>query len=166
MMETILFFLLLSAIFTAEAQQNEDIISQGSFLTPTTKSSWQLGSGLYAFGFYQQSNGYAVGVFLAGVPEKTVIWTANRDDSPALADATLNFTSDGKLIMQSTQGKPTTIANTPEPATSASMLDSGNFVLYNSNKKIIWQSFDNPTNTILPGLYKIYFGKDNTFPCI
>jgi hypothetical protein len=45
MMETILFLLLLSAIFTAEAQQNEDINSQGSFLTPTTKSSWQSGSG-------------------------------------------------------------------------------------------------------------------------
>ena len=151
MMATILFFLLLSAIFTAEAQQNESIVNQGSFLTPTTNSSWLSRSGLYAFGFYQQSNGYAVGVFLAGIPEKTVIWTANRDYPPALADSTLNLTSDGRFIMQSAQGKQTNIVNTSASATSASMLDSGNFVLYNFDKEIIWQSFDNPTDTIIQG---------------
>uniref|UniRef100_A0A2N9JBM5 Bulb-type lectin domain-containing protein n=1 Tax=Fagus sylvatica TaxID=28930 RepID=A0A2N9JBM5_FAGSY len=85
-MEAILFILLLSAIFSAEAQQNESIISLGSFLKPTTNSSWLSRSGLYAFGFYQQSNGYAVGVFLAGIPGKTVVWTANRDNPPVLAN--------------------------------------------------------------------------------
>lgn len=31
------------------------------------------------------------------------------------------------------------------------MLDNGNFVLYNYDSQIIWQSFDYPTNTILAG---------------
>ncbi|XP_047945901.1 G-type lectin S-receptor-like serine/threonine-protein kinase LECRK3 [Salvia hispanica] len=31
------------------------------------------------------------------------------------------------------------------------MLDNGNFVLYDSESRIIWQSFDNPTDTLLPG---------------
>lgn len=31
------------------------------------------------------------------------------------------------------------------------MLNSGNFVLYDSDSKIIWQTFDAPTDTILPG---------------
>jgi len=30
------------------------------------------------------------------------------------------------------------------------MLDSSNFVLYNSNNNTIWQSFDHPTDTLLP----------------
>nr|POE60095.1 g-type lectin s-receptor-like serine/threonine-protein kinase lecrk3 [Quercus suber] len=127
------------------------MVNLGSFLTPTTNSSWLSRSGLYAFGFYQQANGYAIGVFLAGIPEKTVVWTANRDDPPVLADATLNFTIDGRIILQSAQGKETNIANPSDGAIFASMLDSGNFVLYNSNNKITWQSFDIPTNTLLQG---------------
>ncbi|KAM3687267.1 hypothetical protein ACJW31_10G063500 [Castanea mollissima] len=150
-MASLLFFLLLLAISTTEAQQGESNVNLGSFLTPTTNSLWLSRSGLYAFGFYQQANGYAVGVFLAGISEKTVVWTANRDNPPVLADATLNFTTDGRLILQSAQGKETNIASPSDSATSASMLDSGNFVIYNSNKKIIWQSFDNPTNTLLQG---------------
>ena len=89
--------------------------------------------------------------FFAGIPEKTVVWTAIRDKPPALASVTLNFTSDGRLIMQSAQIVETAIADLPERAATASMLDSGNFVLYNSDKKIIWQSFESPTatNTLL-----------------
>ena len=115
-MASLLFFILLSAIVTTEAQKGESIVKLGSSLTPTSKSSWQSQSGFYAFGFYQQGNGYAVGVFFAVIPEKTVVWTANRDKPPALASVTLNFTSDGRLIMQSAQGEETAIANPPERA--------------------------------------------------
>ncbi|KAK7834799.1 g-type lectin s-receptor-like serine/threonine-protein kinase lecrk1 [Quercus suber] len=148
-MAAILIFLLLLTICNAEAQQRQSTINLGSSLSPTTNSSWLSHSGLYAFGFYQQANGYAVGVFLAGIPQKTVLWTANRDDPPATGDVTLNFTNDGRLVLQSAQGKETSIAS-PGGATSASMLDSGNFVLFNS-KEIVWQTFDYPTDTILQG---------------
>ena len=37
------------------------------------------------------------------------------------------------------------------PATSAAMLDSGNFVLYDNDSNVIWESFDFPTDTILGG---------------
>uniref|UniRef100_A0A2N9HWU7 Bulb-type lectin domain-containing protein n=1 Tax=Fagus sylvatica TaxID=28930 RepID=A0A2N9HWU7_FAGSY len=36
-------------------------------------------------------------------------------------------------------------------ATSASMLNSGNFALFNSDGGIVWQTFDYPTDTILQG---------------
>ncbi|XP_044461945.1 G-type lectin S-receptor-like serine/threonine-protein kinase LECRK3 [Mangifera indica] len=144
-----IFFLFAS--FTVTAQQRQSNISLGSYLTPTTNSSWLSGSRLYAFGFYQQGNGYKVGIFLAGIPEKTVIWTANRDDPPVSVNATLLLNTEGRLVLQSTQGQGTDIAEQIlESASSASMLDSGNFVLYNSSGGIIWQSFDYPTDTILP----------------
>jgi hypothetical protein len=140
-------FLLLSAIF---AQQGQSIVKPGSFLTPTTNPSWPSPSGLYAFGFYKQGNGYAVGIFLARLPQKTVVWTANRDKPPVPADSKLNFTSDGRLVLQSAQGAETLLASFPEDGSSVSMLDTGNFVLLNSANQMIWQSFDFPTDTFLP----------------
>ena len=72
----------------------------------------------------------AKGVFLARILERTVIWTANRDNPPTLADVTMNFMGDGRLVLQSTQGNESAIVdNPPESATSASMINLGNFVL-------------------------------------
>uniref|UniRef100_A0A2N9EWS2 Protein kinase domain-containing protein n=1 Tax=Fagus sylvatica TaxID=28930 RepID=A0A2N9EWS2_FAGSY len=131
-----------------EAQQQQSIVSPDSSLTPTsTNSSWPSPSGLYAFGFYKQGNGYSVGIFLAGIPQKTIVWTANRDNPPVPADVTLNFTSDGRLVLQSTQGTVTIVDG---GATSASMLYTGNFVVYNSKNKSIWESFQHPIDTLLP----------------
>jgi hypothetical protein len=149
MMAAFILFLLLSAIFTAEA------INPGSSLTPTTNPSWPSPSGQYAFGFYKQGNGYAVGIFLAGISQKTVVWTANRDNAPVAADVSLNFTSDGRMVLQSAQGKEiinvVNFVGAVTSAASAFMLDTGNFVLYDSdNQTILWESFKNPTDTILP----------------
>ncbi|XP_008245126.1 PREDICTED: G-type lectin S-receptor-like serine/threonine-protein kinase RLK1 [Prunus mume] len=140
--------LLALAFVAAKAQQMQSNISQGSSLTPTTNSTWLSRSGLYAFGFYRQGNGYAVGIFLAGIPEETVVWTANRDDPPFSNNATLRFTGDG-LALPTAEGQ-NYLVKSSSSASYASMLDSGNFVLYNSSREIVWQSFDHPTDTLLP----------------
>ncbi|XP_020421317.1 G-type lectin S-receptor-like serine/threonine-protein kinase LECRK3 [Prunus persica] len=124
-------------------------ISRGSSLTPTTNTTWLTRSGLYAFGFYRQGNGYAVGIFLAGIPQKTVVWTANRDDPPVSNNATLLFTGDG-LALPTAEGQNYLVKSSGS-SSYASMLDSGNFVLYNSGREIVWQSFHHPTDTLLPG---------------
>ncbi|KAJ0097804.1 hypothetical protein Patl1_27823 [Pistacia atlantica] len=141
-------FFLLSPPFKANAQQTRFNTSLGSFLAPTKNSSWLSRSGLYAFGFYLQGKGYAVGIFLAGIPEKTVVWTANRDYPPLSSNATLLLNSKGGLVLQSTKGSAF-IAKISRLAASTSMLNAGNFVLYNTSGGIIWQSFDHPTDTIL-----------------
>ncbi|XP_059623929.1 G-type lectin S-receptor-like serine/threonine-protein kinase LECRK3 [Cornus florida] len=154
MVISIFFFLLVSTLHTPSAQQTNSNISLGSSLTPTgTHSSWLSRSGLYAFGFYKEADGYAVGIFLAGFPEKTMVWTALRDNPQRVvpSNTTLLLSSDGRLLLRPTQGQDMYIANLDQPASSASMLDSGNFVLYNSDQQIIWQSFEHPTNTLLPG---------------
>ncbi|XP_059629461.1 G-type lectin S-receptor-like serine/threonine-protein kinase LECRK3 [Cornus florida] len=158
MVIAIFFFLLLSTLHTPSAQQTHSNISLGSSLTPTStkSSSWLSRSGLYAFGFYKEADGYAVGIFLAGgFPEKmssTVVWTANRDDPRRVvpSNTTLLFSGDGQLLLRPTQGQDMYIATLDQPASNASMLDSGNFVLYNSDQQIIWQSFEHPTDTLLP----------------
>ncbi|KAM7523572.1 hypothetical protein LguiA_013474 [Lonicera macranthoides] len=96
-----LFLFLLTAFYTATAQQRNTNITIGSSLTPTgNSSSWLSPSGLYAFGFYPQGSGlYSVGIFISGIPEKTVVWTANRNDTPVNQNATVVLTADGRLVL-------------------------------------------------------------------
>ncbi|KAK0605705.1 hypothetical protein LWI29_029853 [Acer saccharum] len=127
----IIIFFVLSTSSLTTAQQRQSNISRGSSLTPTKTSSWLSKSGLYTFGFYQRGNGYySVGVFLAGIQEKTVVWTANRDDPLVSGNATLLFTAtDGRPVLQTPQDKETNIADISQIVSYASMLDTGNFVL-------------------------------------
>ncbi|KAB2616948.1 G-type lectin S-receptor-like serine/threonine-protein kinase RLK1 [Pyrus ussuriensis x Pyrus communis] len=147
-MPVMVFFVLAMAFVVAQAQQMQSNISRGSSLTPTTNSSWLSRSGVYAFGFYKQGNGYAVGIFLAGIPQTTIVWTAKRDDPPLPTNVTLDFTSDG-FSLKPTPGQSFVIEYTS--GSSASMLDSGNFVIYNARQDIVWQSFEHPTDTLVPG---------------
>ncbi|XP_027074402.1 G-type lectin S-receptor-like serine/threonine-protein kinase LECRK3 [Coffea arabica] len=152
-MAAFLFFFLLSTFHSRIAAQQRPLnISLGSSLTPTgNSSSWLSPSGIFALGFYQQRNGYAVGIFLAGIPQKTAVWTANRDSPIFSSNVSLILSTDGRLILQQPEGQDITVVDPSEPISSASLLDSGNFVLYDSVKRIIWQSFEHPTNSLLPG---------------
>ncbi|KAK7860302.1 g-type lectin s-receptor-like serine/threonine-protein kinase lecrk1 [Quercus suber] len=136
-------------------QSNSNIILLGSSLSPNAnRTSWLSPSGLFAFGFYPQDDGFAIGIWLVNQTEKTIIWTANRDDPPVSSNATLNLTIDGKLLLITEQGRELSIIDVDQedrPATSAAMLDSGNFVLYRNDSYVIWDSFDFPTDTILGG---------------
>ncbi|XP_030930574.1 G-type lectin S-receptor-like serine/threonine-protein kinase LECRK3 [Quercus lobata] len=125
--------------------------SPGLFNFPTTHpTSWLSPTNLFAFGFYQQGNGFSVGIWLVGMNNKTVVWTANRDNPPVTSKAKLEFTKDGKLLLITEEGQKHLIASSATNSVShAAMLDSGNFVLYDKDSNYIWQSFDYPTDTIL-----------------
>ena len=135
----------------AQRHHSNVIIVLGSSLSPSANhTSWLSPSGHFAFGFYPKDDGFAIGIWLVNQTEKTIIWTANRDDPPVSSNATLDLTRDGHLLLLTEQGRSKSISNVSESATSAAMLDSGNFVLYNDSN-VIWESFDFPTDTILGG---------------
>ncbi|XP_050292263.1 G-type lectin S-receptor-like serine/threonine-protein kinase LECRK2 [Quercus robur] len=149
-------FFLLSISFTcggAQPQQKQcRNISLGSSLYPPT--SWTSPSGQFALGFYGQGSGFMVGIWLVGIDNITVVWTANRDDPPVTSNGTtLNLTKSGKLLLTTDElGKKNIISDTmSESASYACMFDSGNFVLYNKNHSVIWETFSYPTDTILGG---------------
>ncbi|KAL5560354.1 hypothetical protein UlMin_036565 [Ulmus minor] len=150
MAQGVLFLILIFHFPITIAQPRDTKISLGSSLSPSTNNSyWLSDSGQFAFGFYKQGNGFAVGIWFQNIQQKTVIWTANRDDPPLPSDATLFLTAGGLKLQ--TQSQEIGISNTNQPVANASMLDSGNFVLYNSSSMIVWQSFDFPTHTLLSG---------------
>ncbi|CAJ2634766.1 unnamed protein product [Trifolium pratense] len=154
---TFLLFMFLSLPNTrAQTQpQINERIKPGSSLSPPSSdyhSSWLSRSGQFAFGFYKQdNNGFVVGIWLVGKIRSTLVWTANRNDPPVTSTAKLQFTMNGTIILRDQQGQEKLIVDADARASSASMLDSGNFVLYGDDNKssIIWQSFDHPTDTLL-----------------
>ncbi|KAL4184462.1 hypothetical protein AMTRI_Chr10g225730 [Amborella trichopoda] len=131
-------------------------ISLGSSLstTPTgnNHSYWLSPSGTFAFGFYPVSKPqhFMVGVWMPRTPEKTLIWTANRDDPPLLNGTSIILTGNGKLLLRNRGIQERSITNNSISVTSAAFFDNGNFVLY-SYTKVVWQSFDVPTDTIVSG---------------
>ncbi|MBA0809931.1 hypothetical protein Gohar_001958 [Gossypium harknessii] len=164
-MAFLVLLLLLNFVFNAtNAQSTSSIIKPGSSLSPINNSYLLSPSGQFAFGFYRYKNGYSVGIWFESIQQKTIVWTANRDASPFPSDVTLALTTEGTLIVRPKQGQDVLIADTSSDnvsrlATSASMLDSGNFVLLNSSGGIVWKSFDFPTDTILPGQRLAVTGK-------
>ena len=144
-------------VFADEATAEKKIGLNSSLSAKGNQSSWISSSGHFAFGFFPEGDGYAVGIWLVGAneSENTVVWTANRDDPPVSSSSTLQLTTDGLLLRQGGQDTGLHITNLSKPAeaSSASMLDSGNFVIYGSAEalSVVWQSFDHPTDTILGG---------------
>ncbi|WJX90296.1 hypothetical protein P8452_72208 [Trifolium repens] len=168
----VLFLLFFFMLFTIEAtnttnekHDSSSIIGLGSLLYPKGKnSSWPSSSGHFAFGFYPKGSGFAVGIWLVGPSDNTttVVWTANRDAPAVSSKSMLNLTEQGLLLLQNGTGDPPLYIidfsrdgsdsnSYTELVSRASMLDSGNFVLYDEHSNVIWQSFDDPTDTILGG---------------
>ncbi|KAK6913933.1 Bulb-type lectin domain [Dillenia turbinata] len=132
------------------AMNTSDAIKLGSSIQAGDKSSWISASGDFAFGFYRLPSGlFLVGIWFNKIPERTLVWSANRDD-PAQLGSTINFTVNGQLLLIHSNGRRYSIYD-GDAASSASMKNDGNFVLSNSSSKFLWQSFDYPTDTVLPG---------------
>ncbi|CAN4092974.1 unnamed protein product [Withania somnifera] len=135
------------------SQENANIVPLGSSITAGNSSSyWLSPSREFAFGFYPLRNTgvlFLVGIWFNKIPERTLVWSANRDD-PVHAGSKVNLTLNGRLVLTDANGTEFVLYN--DTGTShAAMQDDGNFVLRNSFSGVIWGSFDFPTDTILPG---------------
>ncbi|XP_027082476.2 receptor-like serine/threonine-protein kinase SD1-8 [Coffea arabica] len=119
--------------------------------------------GVFELGFFEDatSGNRFMGTWLKNDVNKKALWVANRDN-PMLSDpsATLQIRDDGNLILLDRRQSPI-IVNSGMIArsdnTSATLLDSGNLFLRQGDQ-VVWQSFDYPTDTFLPGMKIGEFG--------
>ncbi|XP_077213631.1 G-type lectin S-receptor-like serine/threonine-protein kinase LECRK4 [Tasmannia lanceolata] len=144
--------LLLAISFQApDAQTQAANIKLGSTLLAGTTSSWLSPSRDFAFGFYNLTeNLFLAGIWFHKIPEKTLVWSANRDQ-PVQIGSTIELTRGGNLVIKDPQGTDNLLIYNGTSADSASMQDDGNFVVMDSGFTVVWQSFEHPTDTILPG---------------
>ena len=143
----------LSATESLTISSNETIVSHNEtfelgFFTPRSSSRWYLG------------------IWYNKIPTRTYVWVANRDNPLSHPNGSLKISSDNNLVIYDHS------SNTPVWSTNltvgtlrsplvAELLDHGNFVLrHSNNNEYLWQSFDFPTDTLLPDM-KLGWDKKN-----
>ncbi|KAI5007383.1 receptor-like serine/threonine-protein kinase SD1-8 [Hordeum vulgare subsp. vulgare] len=117
--------------------------------------------GIFELGFFSPPGGRTyLGIWYAGIPNRTVVWVANRNDPLVSGPGVLRLSPDGRLLVLDRQNS--TVWSSPAPTSRltagavARLGDNGNFLLSSdgsgSPQSVAWQSFDYPTDTLLPGM--------------
>ncbi|XP_021832246.1 G-type lectin S-receptor-like serine/threonine-protein kinase LECRK3 [Prunus avium] len=147
-------FLLSVSVFA----QTNGSIAVGDFLTATAANSspWLSPSGDFAFGFLPLGSNdlFLLSIWYAKIPDRTIVWYANRDNEAAVAPkgSTVNLTANSGLVLNSPQGEELWKSGTSVGVVANGVMnDTGNFVLQDRNSESLWETFNNPTDTMLPG---------------
>ena len=148
-MTTIILLLLSLTLF---APFSSSTFSKGSSLV-SERPTYVLTSpdNVFSAGFYSVGeNAFCFAIWFSN--SSTIVWVANRDQPVNGKRSKLSLLKNGNLILTDA-GKFTVWATNTFSLSSVvqlSLYNSGNLVLHNTKSVILWQSFDLPTNTLLP----------------
>ncbi|CAA7409158.1 unnamed protein product [Spirodela intermedia] len=114
--------------------------------------------GNFALGFFLPGN--SIGKFYAGIwynnlPGRTVVWVANREKPLLDPSGVLAIAPDGNISVLDSEGSVVWSSNASAISGNATAVlqDDGNLVLRaEEGSAVVWQSFDHPTDTLLPGM--------------
>ncbi|XP_008230262.1 PREDICTED: G-type lectin S-receptor-like serine/threonine-protein kinase At4g03230 [Prunus mume] len=134
---------------------SESLVSAGGrfelgFFTPSSTEAGTSGNGRY------------VGIWYHQLAPRTVVWVSNRDTAvPAKSTGVIEIKESTLHVSDAITGKSYWSAKF-EASSSAlnpmvKLMDSGNLVLSDGDDRvavnnILWQSFQNPTDTFIPGM--------------
>ncbi|XP_076936444.1 G-type lectin S-receptor-like serine/threonine-protein kinase At4g27290 [Bidens hawaiensis] len=112
-------------------------------------------AGIFELGFFKpgSSENRYLGIWYKKIADRMVVWVANRDSPlPGASPLVLKIVHQGILglfhnISMIWSSNIITSGNT-----TARLQDNGNLVVINQQEKVIWQSFDYPTDTLLRGM--------------
>ncbi|EHA8589189.1 receptor-like serine/threonine-protein kinase SD1-8 [Cocos nucifera] len=110
----------------------------------------------FVLGFFNpiQTNNRYIGIWYKVSPP-TVVWVANRQHPISERNSSLSIMTDGTLIITDQNSKTIWSSGSLGLANPvAQLLDDGNFIIKEANVpgSFAWQSFDYPSDTLLPGM--------------
>ncbi|KAI8556707.1 hypothetical protein RHMOL_Rhmol05G0274800 [Rhododendron molle] len=180
--------ILIFSLFTLATSRNRNYLERGSSLSveQAEDDSALITSPDSSFtcGFYRVgTNAYGFGIWFTNSRDRTIVWMANRDKPVNGQGSRISLRGDGAMDVTDVDGSVAWETNTSSTAAQrAELLNSGNLVLKDPSGKILWQSFDFPTDTLLPyqtftkskklisslrngtyapGYFSLYFDSDN-----
>ncbi|KAM4113091.1 hypothetical protein ACJW30_05G192600 [Castanea mollissima] len=112
----------------------------------------------FALGFFSPGNSSYryLGIWFVKVAKQTIVWVANKNGPIIDSSGVLSINPYGNLVLHDSSKRLLWTTNVSLQGTTSSVAqlqDSGNLVLIQgNNEKVIWQSFDHPTDTLLPGM--------------
>jgi hypothetical protein len=151
---TVSFSLFLPCALAAEAAR--DSLLRGASIGVEDYATDVLRSpdGTFAGGFYRASpTVFTFSVWFARAKESTVVWTADRARPVHSKGSRLTLDKrGGALVLTDYDGEPVwNSSSAGAPAASRVRLcDTGNLVVEDAGGNALWQSFDYPTDTLLP----------------
>ncbi|KAL5581867.1 hypothetical protein UlMin_014309 [Ulmus minor] len=121
---------------------------------------------IFVLGFFKPGNSsrYYIGMWYdyKVVSQRTIVWVANRELSVSDRFSSELRISDGNLVLFNESKVPiwSTNVSSTSPSVEAVLQDDGNLVLNDGSNSAqpLWQSFDHPAHTWLPG-GKVGFNK-------
>ncbi|CAN7087031.1 unnamed protein product [Brassica oleracea var. botrytis] len=140
----------LSSIESLTISSNRTLVSPGN---------------VFELGFFRtnSSSRWYLGIWYKKVSDRTYVWVANRDNPLSSSIGTLKISGNNLVILdhsnKSVWSTNLTRGNERSPVV-AELLANGNFVMRDSNNNdasgFLWQSFDFPTDTLLPEMKLSY----------
>ncbi|XLR02940.1 receptor-like serine/threonine-protein kinase SD1-8 isoform X2 [Arachis hypogaea] len=112
----------------------------------------------FVLGFFRGSNtNYYLGIWYNNINPQTIVWVANRDNPIDNSTGYLKIGDNGNFVLLNSSGNLAWSSNQTNARNPVlQLLDTGNLVLKdssdNTNSNYLWQSFDYPTDTMLPGM--------------
>ncbi|XP_057812928.2 G-type lectin S-receptor-like serine/threonine-protein kinase At1g34300 [Cryptomeria japonica] len=133
----------------------EGAVKLGASLKPSAsgqQQSWQSPGKYFSLGFHPSGNRglYVVGISFANINYSTLVWTAGFNGGIEVGEGgSFTLQSDGKLVLSNGTQILWQTNTSSLGVASADMKDDGNFVLQNSSSGTVWDSFSNPTDSLV-----------------
>ncbi|KAE8680178.1 S-locus lectin protein kinase family protein [Hibiscus syriacus] len=114
--------------------------------------------GTFALGFFSPgtSKNRYLGIWYNNIPMQTVVWVANRINPINDSTGLLKIETSGRIVLlvQNTTAVWSTNSTAIVQNPVLQLLDSGNLVVKDGKDpdNYLWQSFDYPSDTLLPGM--------------
>ncbi|CAK9327380.1 unnamed protein product [Citrullus colocynthis] len=153
-LSTLLIFWTTIALFPRKSlaigsiKAGESIIGSTQILVSTAQN--------FVLGIFnpQGSKFQYLGIWFNYIPQ-TVVWVANRDNPLVNSSGKLTVNGEGNIILLNETGG--VLWSSPSPGSMkqpvVQLLNTGNLVLGESgSENYVWQSFDYPSDTLLPGM--------------